>query len=181
MRRHHQGRPTIRLSVQQLQWSYHRERRQPTSVSGTECRKIRATGYRCHNFTMPSRDPVANASATRNVERAAHPPALAAKTNIRIGLKPASKPKSGRVARRSALPSRTDIISGACQVRKVQGRTCRRRRCTAGQIQRHNGSTLRVEPSVPPQGSRHLRMRTPPLLENRFCCAPRAKPRCPGE
>jgi len=33
-----------------------------------------------------------SAGATRNVERAALTPALAAKTNIRIGLKPASKP-----------------------------------------------------------------------------------------
>ena len=64
-----------------------------------------------------------------------------------------------------------------------QRRPCRRRRCTAGQTFNPitDGSTLRAEPSVPPQGSRHLRMRTPPLLENRFCCAPRAKPRCPGE
>jgi NAD(P)-dependent dehydrogenase (short-subunit alcohol dehydrogenase family) len=33
-----------------------------------------------------------SAGATQSVERAALPPALAAKTNIRIGLKPASKP-----------------------------------------------------------------------------------------
>jgi hypothetical protein len=44
-----------------------------------------------------------------------------------------------------------------------------------------DGSTLRVESFVPPQGSRHLRMRTPPLLENRFCYVPPAKLHCPGE